>query len=320
MMRMRRLHRVPTSIARPTAPWARIFARLCALLAALYVTVRPAPLRAQVRASELQTITQTVDGTTLSITYSRPRLRGRTVVFGTRAVQWGEVWTPGANYATTLEINRDIAMGGVTVPKGKYGIWLIVSKDTTWTMLLDPNWKQFHMEHPKPNDTQLRVPVHANPRAPAVEEMLTYSFPTVTARGGVVAMQWARLRVTVPFQVAPTLSDKLPEPDARPYVGSYALDSAGKSMGRLIVTYANGGLKARFDPNDSYFNTFALMRTGRHMFTIGLFEAAEVFAGGEIYEVLKPDLQLTFAMVDGVQTVECRDESDALWFSGKRTP
>ncbi len=274
------------------------------------------PLPAQVRASELQSIAQTVDGTTVRITYSRPRLRGRTVVFGTKAVQWGEVWTPGANYATILETDRDITLGGVAVPKGKYGVWMIVSKDSLWTMLLDPKWKQFHMDHPKPNDTQIRVPVRANPRAPAVEEVLTFSFPTISARGGTIAMQWARMRISVPFQVTPTLSEKLAESEAHPYVGRFALDSAGKSVGTLIVTYVNGGLRARFDPNDPYFKTFALMRTGRHMFTVGLFEAAEVYAGGEIYEVLKPDLQLTFS-ADGA-TLEMRDDSDALWFSGKR--
>ncbi|MBY0490408.1 MAG: DUF2911 domain-containing protein [Gemmatimonadaceae bacterium] len=275
---------------------------------------------AQIRASELQSIAQTVDGTTLRVTYSRPRLRGRTVVFGTKAVQWGEVWTPGANYATVLDVDRDVTMGGVAVPKGKYGIWMIVSRDSTWTMLLDPKWKQFHTEHPKPNDTQLRVPVRANPRAATTEEVLTFSFPSVSARGGTLAMQWARMRLTVPFQVTPTLSEKLPEAEARPYVGTYVLDSLGKAMGKLIVTYADGGLKARFDPNDGYFNTFALMRTGRNLFTVGLFEAAEVYAGGEIYEVLKPDLQLTFTLSGGSVTLEMRDDNDALWFSGKRAP
>jgi hypothetical protein len=271
---------------------------------------------AQIRASELQSIAQTVDGTTLRVTYSRPRLRGRKVVFGTEAAQWGEVWTPGANYATLLEVDRDITLGGVAVPKGKYGVWMIVSKDSTWTMLLDPKWKQYHTDHPKPNATQLRVPVKANHRAPSVEEVLTFSFPAVSVRGGTLAMQWARLRLTVPFQVMPTLTEKLAEAEGKPYLGTYALDSAGKAMGKLIVTYAGGGLKARFDPNDPYFKTFALMRTGRNMFTVGIYEATGIYAAGEIYEVLKPDLQLTFS-ADGA-TLEMRDDSDALWFSGKR--
>ncbi len=293
-----------------------------AILSAVTVALvaSAAPLRAQIRASELQSIAQTVDGTTLRVTYSRPRLRGRTEVFGTRAVQWGEVWTPGANWATLLEVDRDISMSGVAVPKGKYGMWLVVSKDSSWTMLLDPNWRQFHMDHPKPNATQIHVPISADARASTSEEALTFSFPSVTSRGGTIAMQWARMRVTMPFQVTPSLSEKLPEAEARPFVGTYALDSAGKSTGSMIVTYTNGGLKARFDPADNYFKNFALMKTGKNIFTIGLYEAAEVYAGGEIYEVLKPDMMFTFSVVKGVLTFECRDDSDVLLFSGKKTP
>lgn len=275
---------------------------------------------AQVRASEQQSIAQTVDGTTLRVSYSRPRLRGRTEVFGTRAVQWGEVWTPGANWATTLETDKDITMAGTRVPKGKYGVWLVVSKDSVWTMLLDPQWRQFHMDHPKPNTTQIHVQVRADAKAATTEEVLTFSFPDVTARGGTIAMQWARMRVSVPFQVPQSISERMPEPEARRYLGTYALDSAGRSTGSLIVTYANGGLKARFEPADNYFKTFALMRTGRDVFTVGLYEAAEVYAGGEIYEVLKPDMMFTFTVVNGALTFECRDQDDALLFRGVRKP
>lgn len=293
-------------------------ALLSACTAALLLSAQP--LGAQIRASELQSIAQTVDGTTLRVTYSRPRLRGRTDVFGTRAVQWGEVWTPGANWATLLELDKDITMSGVSVPKGKYGVWFVVSKDSSWTMLLDPKWRQFHMDHPKPNDTQIHVPVKADPRASTSEEALTFSFPSVTARGGALAMQWAHMRVTMPFQVTPSLSEKLPEAEAKTFVGTYALDSAGKSTGAMIVTYVNGGLKARFDPMDNYLKTFALMKAGRNVFTVGLYEAAEVYAGGEIYEVLKPDMMLTFSVANGVMTFECRDDTDALLFSGKKRP
>ena len=86
------------------------------LVGAGVMFAQPLEAGAQIRASELQTISQTVDGTTVTITYSRPRMRGRWPIFGTRAVQWGEVWTPGANYATILEVNKDITMAGAKVP------------------------------------------------------------------------------------------------------------------------------------------------------------------------------------------------------------
>lgn len=291
--------------------------------AALALPLLGAPLSpavAQIRASELQTIAQTVDGTTIKLTYSRPRLRGRSNVWGTRIVNWGEVWTPGANDATVLETDRDLTMGGVPVPKGKYSVWMIVSQDSSWTMLLDPKWKQFHTDHPKPNDTMLRVPVSATLKAPAVEEALTWTFPTITARGGSMAMQWERTRVTVPFAVTPTLSERLPEAEARRYLGSYLLTDpkTGKEDGTLIVTYERGGLKAKFEPEDTYMQTFALMKVAPDLFTVGLFMSAEIYADGEIYEVLRPDFMITFAVKDGQASLEARDASDTLMFTARR--
>ncbi len=297
--------------------------RRVAVTLALATTAAPlARADAQIRASELQTITQVVDGTSIKLTYSRPRLRGRTNVWGTRVVNWDEVWTPGANEATILETNRDVTISGVAVPKGKYSVWMIVSKDTTWTMLLDPKWKQYHTDHPKPNDTMIRVPVKATLSAPTVEEALTWTFPSVTARGGSIAMQWERTRVTMPFAVTPTLSELLPEAEARPYVGTYALTDAKtkKVEGKMIVTYERGGLKATFEPYDNYMKTFALLKVAPNYFTVGLFMSAEVYADGEIYEVMRPDFMITFANSGGQMTLEARGADDAAYFTGVRQP
>lgn len=294
---------------------------LALLLATLGSALTPAETRAQIKASELQSIAQTVDGTTVRVTYSRPRMRGRWPIFGTKAVQWGEVWTPGANWATVLEVNKDVTLSGVRVPKGKYGVWMIVDTSATWTMLLDPKWKQYHTDHPKPNDTQIRVTVRADTKAPR-EEVLTWSFPAISVRGGTLAMHWADVRVVADFTVEPSISELLPEAEARPYLGTFELTNGttGKVDAKMIVTYARGGLKARFDPNDNYLKTFALMRTGPQVFTVGLYESAEVYAGGEIYEVLKPDMMFTFKVVGGVLTLECRGEDDELYFTGKKLP
>jgi hypothetical protein len=256
----------------------------------------------------------------VTVEYSRPRLRGRDVVFGTRAVRWGEVWTPGANWATTLETDRPITLSGVKVPKGKYGLWMIVEKDSSWTMLLDPEWHQFHMAHPEPSDRHIKVTVHADSAAAWSEEALTFSFPSVTARGATLAMHWHRMRVSMNYTVEPTLSELLPESEAAPYLGRYALTSnpPDTTTAALIVTYAGGGLKARFEPEDTYMQTFALMKVAPGIFTAGLYMAAEVFAAGEIYEVMRPDFMLTFAEKDGVMQFEVRGPKDELYFSGRR--
>ncbi len=294
--------------------------------AAVLCTIAPAPLDAQIRASELQTISQVVDGTTITLSYSRPRLRGRDVVFGTRAVRWGEVWTPGANWATTLEVDRPVRVSGVDVPAGEYSVWMIVSQDSIWTMLLDPRVRLFHEDHPTPDSTHIRIPVRADSAADAKEDVLTWSFPNITSRGGGMAMHWDRVRVTMDFTVEPTLSEFFPEQDAQRYIGRYVMvpppgappmpDSMPAPA--VVVTYERGGLKGRIEPPDNYLQTFALMPVGPQIFTVGLYMAAEVYADGEIYEVLRPDFMITFAEVDGVMTLEARGPDDELYFEGRR--
>ena len=78
-------------------------------------------------ASEKGSVTQTVDATTITIEYSRPVARGRNPF--PDVVRWGRMWTPGANWATTFEVDKNVHLNGVDVPKGKYSVWMIPGAD-----------------------------------------------------------------------------------------------------------------------------------------------------------------------------------------------
>ena len=108
----------------------RIFAPiLVAPVALILVTSRAEP-QGQLVASEAASVSQTVDGTKVTITYSRPRARGRTGLFGTQ-VKWGSTWTPGANVATRLDLSKDVTIQGQPVPKGSYSVWFVVDRAAT---------------------------------------------------------------------------------------------------------------------------------------------------------------------------------------------
>jgi len=92
-------------------------------------------------------VSQTVDGTKLTVTYSRPRARTRDSLFG-KVVKWNEVWTPGANMATSLEVNKSVKLDGHPVPKGKYSVWMVVRPTGNWTFVLDPRSDLYHEAHP----------------------------------------------------------------------------------------------------------------------------------------------------------------------------
>ena len=92
------------------------------LLTAGVLSVLVPGAEAQIRASERATVSQTVDGTVITVDFARPRRRGRAQVFG-EEVKWEEIWTPGANMATTLELSKPVQINGHPVAKGKYSVW-----------------------------------------------------------------------------------------------------------------------------------------------------------------------------------------------------
>lgn len=294
----------------------RVLVAVCAI--ASFVAFRTAPLHAQIRASELASMTQTIDGTKISIVYSRPRTRGRDKLFGTKVAHWGEVWTPGANWATTFDVNKDITLSGKTLPKGKYSVWMVLKETGDWTTVFDPDWHRFHMEPPDSNTKQIRVPAKID-QAPFID-VLTWSMPELKANGGTLAMQWGTTRASMALSVKPSLEVTMPEAEAAAYIGrwDYVLQS-GRDSGKVIafiVSYVNKTLKARWEPNDDYMDTFAMIRVAPDIFAPGLYDK-----NGEIYEVLRPDMMFTFKRVGGKPTsFEVRLDTDELEGIGKRRP
>lgn len=274
---------------------------------------------AQIRASELGSITQVIDGTKISLTYSRPRARGRTQLFGTRAAHWGEVWTPGANWATVLDVSKDVTLNGQPVPRGKYSVWMILRERGDWTTVLDPNSRIFHMDPPDSNANQIRIRTPVD-QAPAVD-VLTWSMPELTASGGRLTMQWGTTRATLKVAVTPSLEVTMPETDAQAFLGRYEVRaekpaSGSTGISALIVTYENKTLTARWDPTDSYMQTFALIRVGPDIFTPGLYDS-----NGAIYEVMRPDMMFTFRRGAGQPvTFTLRGLSDELEATGTKKP
>src|SRR5690349_18565433 len=101
------------------------------LVAAMYAIALPAA--AQIRASERGSVSQTVDGTVIAVDYGRAQARGRDSLFG-KVVRKKEVWTPGANQATTFQVSRDVTVGGKPLPAGKYSVWMVSDPTSPWVL------------------------------------------------------------------------------------------------------------------------------------------------------------------------------------------
>lgn len=135
------------------------------------------------------------DGTEVSVVYSRPYKKGREIFGG--LVPFGKVWRTGANEATTFTTNKDLIIGGKTLPAGKYTLWTIPEKDH-WTIIFNSKmygWGvDFNTEASREADgdvAQAQVPVEV--LAESLEQF-TISFDEANTT---MVLAWDKTKVSV---------------------------------------------------------------------------------------------------------------------------
>lgn len=90
--------------------------------------------------SPLGKIEQKVGLTDVTVEYSRPGMRGRTI-FGD-LVPYGEIWRTGANSNTIISFSDDVMIDGKELKKGSYSIFSRPTKDS-WEIMFyksTDNW------------------------------------------------------------------------------------------------------------------------------------------------------------------------------------
>jgi len=220
--------------------------RACAF--GLFALALPPAAEAQVKASERGISAQTVDGTVIEVDYGRPLLRGR-IPFG-GVVPWGEMWTTGANFATTIRFSRDVKLGGAPVAAGKYSIWLVPAAEGDWTFYLHRDPLLYHLQRPQPGDMLLALPVRPA-EAPPVER-LTWSFPEFSRENATLRFQWGATAISLEIAVRPTIAERPPvtREQVAPYVGTYAVWLFGEHGDSTDIsqrlTFDNGRLRGTF--------------------------------------------------------------------------
>lgn len=123
------------------------------------------------------------NGATISIDYSQPAVKGRTIGQDLEPKD-GEVWRTGANEATVFETDKDIKVEGKSLPAGKYGLFTLVNGNE-WTIIFNKTWKQWGAFNYKEADDVLRVKVTASKSASFAERM-TFTI----GKDGKVSLMW----------------------------------------------------------------------------------------------------------------------------------
>ncbi len=303
---------------------------LVAIVAGLALVSSPSDVDAQIRASEPSSFTQAIDGTEFRMEYFRPRVRGRSPLFGPDAVVWEHTWTPGANWATKLAFQKDIEFEGVEIPAGVYSLWIELDGES-WLpkeIFFEPDTLIFHTMGPARADDQIWIPVTMEDDAP-FRELLTWDFEDISSTGGVLALRWGTHRIAFDIEVEPSLSVVTEAEAAAPLLGMWEVQFVGPggemsppaSM-RVFhtddgVVHADWeGVPARDGSGpDAWFNSL-------DMWLIPL-PSDGFFLPGEAYDNELRETWAGYTMefdpVAGTSTaMEVRDEFDALVMKGRR--
>ncbi|GAB3168935.1 DUF2911 domain-containing protein [Telluribacter humicola] len=150
------------------------------------------------KASPETTAEYTSNGNKIVVNYSQPSKKGREIFGG--LVPYGKVWRTGANEPTTFTTEKELNVGGKTLPAGTYTLWTIPEKDH-WTVIFNSkqydwgiNWDGTSTHEPEADVAQIQVPVQTTT---APTESFTISFEETDPA---MVLAWDQTRVVVPFR------------------------------------------------------------------------------------------------------------------------
>jgi hypothetical protein len=151
------------------------------------------------RKSPHETISATLDGKKVSISYGRPSLKGRKAVGGS-LVPYGEVWRTGADEATKLTTDADLMIGTLHVPKGSYALFTLAEKDR-WTLIVNKTADQWGAFDYKQSDDLGRTPLTVKQLSSPVEEF-TITLQPKSSDSVLLTLKWENTEASTTVSLA----------------------------------------------------------------------------------------------------------------------
>jgi len=134
----------------------------------------------------------TLPDATITVDYSAPSVRGRTI-FGA-LVPYGEVWRTGANAATTLKTSGNLQIGNLSVPAGTYTLYSLPTADG-WKLIVNKQTGQWGTVYDKAQDLG-RVEMSTGSTATPIETMVI-DFEKTMGNATELHVKWAGVDASV---------------------------------------------------------------------------------------------------------------------------
>ncbi|WP_395809460.1 DUF2911 domain-containing protein [Daejeonella sp.] len=145
------------------------------------------------QSSSLQTLIQEFGLGKVTVSYSRPNIKGRSLEKD--LIPFGEVWRTGANDATVITFTDAVTLEGNTVLPGEYALFTIPGKDE-WTIILNKETKQWGSYQYKQAADVLRFkvkPIKLTERL----ETFNINFSDVMPSSANLDLSWENTRITI---------------------------------------------------------------------------------------------------------------------------
>jgi hypothetical protein len=155
-------------------------------------------------ASPACTLKQRVGLTDITIVYSRPGVKGRTIFGG--IVPFGQVWRAGANQATKISFSTQVKLEGNEIPAGNYSLFAIPGENE-WTILVNKNTNQWGSFQYNTNDDLVRFKVTPVTLRDTSVETFAIEFNRIHDESALLELVWDK--TVVPIRLTLDVTDKI---------------------------------------------------------------------------------------------------------------
>ncbi len=203
------------------------------------------------------TVKQRIGMTDVTITYSRPSMKGRPI-FG-NLVPYGEMWRTGANGCTILSTTGTLAINDGKLPAGDYAVFTVPSEGG-WKVIFNSNTKLWGTDGYKPEEDVLSV--QAPTRDAPMTETFTIGFDNLEMDKAELVFRWekqeAYLTIVADATELGMASIKTALADPKAGYGAYSKAARFYMDRGLGAKEALGYAEKSVKLTKKYWNTFQL--------------------------------------------------------------
>jgi hypothetical protein len=200
--------------------------------------------------SPIGKISQEVGLTNVSVEYSRPSAKGRTI-FGD-LVPFGKMWRLGANASTKIEFSEPVTLNGAEVPAGKYALYAIPNENS-WEIVVHKNLDHWGVGAYKQEEDQVRF--NATPeKSASFIETFSIGFNSLSLNSGELQLAWENTVVKVLIETntqekvaAQVDAFENPKPNYRPYYNAASYYFNSNLDNKKALAWINKAVEIRND-------------------------------------------------------------------------